>query len=49
METGQLVYTLTEAHGSKTSYITAMATDETGHQLITAGQDGMFDILHVSF
>eukprot|EP00794_Sanderia_malayensis_P020031 gene20031-21995_t len=40
METGQLVYTIAEAHGSKSIHITAMTTDVTGHRLITADQDG---------
>ncbi|XP_065068565.1 WD repeat-containing protein 64-like [Rhopilema esculentum] len=40
IETGELVYTITQAHGSKSTFITAMVTDDTGHRLITAGQDG---------
>jgi len=40
IETGELVYNISQAHGTKTSYITAMVTDETGHQLVTAACDG---------
>ena len=47
METGQLVYTLTEAHGSRSAYVTAMATNATGHLLITAAQNGEFDITNI--
>lgn len=40
METGHLVYTLKQAHGSKSAYVSAMVSDDTGQRLITAAQDG---------
>ena len=40
METGHLVYTLKQAHGSKSAYVSAMVSDDSGQRLITAGQDG---------
>ena len=46
IETGELVYTITQAHGTKASYITAMVTDDTGHQLITAACDGKSEFEH---
>ena len=40
METGHLVYTLKQVHGSKSAYVSAMVSDDSGQRLITAGQDG---------
>lgn len=39
METGQLVYQVTEAHGPSTE-ITAMTIDSTGYRLATGAYNG---------
>ena len=44
METGKLVYQITEAHGANVE-VTAIGIDKTGYRLVTGAVDGMFCII----
>lgn len=48
METGQLVYQVTEAHGNGND-ITAMNVDSSGYRLVTGAYDGTHLLLYTQY